>query len=209
MDSTIIVGESLDELADHAGLRDEISAITARAMRGELDFEEALEERVAKLAGLSLTAMDAVIDGIKITDGAKELIATMSANGAYCALVSGGFKPVTAAVRKRLGFHEDRANTLETAGEALTGRVIHPILGQDAKIQALTEISEARGINLSETMAVGDGANDLGMLTKAGTGIAFHAKPIVRDAAPFRIDHCDLTALLYLQGYRDDQILPE
>lgn len=202
MDSTIITSESLDELADHAGLKDVISAITARAMRGELDFEAALTERVAMLAGLPERTLDAVLAGIEVTAGAAALVATMKAHGAYCALVSGGFTPFTAAIRARLGFDEDRANRLEIAGGALTGRVVPPILGRDAKLAALGEIAGRIGASPSQAVTVGDGANDLAMLGAAGIGVAFRAKPAVREAAAFRVDHGDLTALLYLQGYR-------
>jgi len=202
MDSTIITSESLDELAEYAGLKEVISAITARAMRGELDFEAALTERVAMLAGLPETAIAAVLAGLQITPGAAELVATMKANGAYCALVSGGFTPMTSAIRVRLGFDEDRANQLETANGALTGTVALPILGRDAKLAALEEIAGRLGCGVADAVAVGDGANDLAMLQAAGLGVAFRAKPAVREAAGFRIDHGDLTGLLYLQGYR-------
>ncbi len=202
MDSTIITSESLDELAEYAGLKEVISAITARAMRGELDFEAALIERVAMLAGLPETAIDAVLAGLQLTPGAAELVATMKANGAYCALVSGGFTPMTSAIRARLGFDEDRANRLETADGALTGTVALPILGRDAKLAALEEIAARLGCGVADAVAVGDGANDLAMLQAAGLGVAFRAKPAVREAAGFRIDHGDLTGLLYLQGYR-------
>ena len=202
MDSTVITSESLDELAEYTGLKDVISAITARAMRGELDFEAALTERVAMLAGLSETAIDAVLAGIEVTPGAAELVATMKAHGAYCALVSGGFTPMTAAIRTRVGFDEDRANRLEIAAGALTGKVIHPILGRDAKLAALNELAARLGGDAADAVAVGDGANDLAMLQAAGIGVAFRAKPAVREAAAFRIDHGDLTGLLFLQGYR-------
>jgi phosphoserine phosphatase len=197
MDSTIITSESLDELAAYAGLKDVISEITARAMRGELDFEAALIERVAMLAGLAESVIDEVLDGIEVTAGAEALVATMKADGAYCALVSGGFKPMTAAIRMRLGFDEDRANHLEARNGALTGRVIPPILGREAKLAAA-----AAGIAPADAVTVGDGANDLAMLQAAGLGVAFRAKPAVREAAGFRVDHGDLTGLLYLQGYR-------
>lgn len=206
MDSTIIIGESLDELADHAGIRDEIAAITERAMRGELDFEGALRERVGRLAGLPTTALDTVVAGLRITPGAAELVTTMRTHGAYCVLVSGGFKPVTASVRDRLGFHEDRANTLETQHGTLTGRVGEPILGREAKLETLRDLSRARSIALTGTAAVGDGANDLAMLGAAGLGVAFRAKPAVRHAARFRIEHADLRGLLYLQGYTAAEI---
>lgn len=206
MDSTVITSESLDELAEHAGLKEVIAAITARAMRGELDFEAALIERVAMLKGLAATTIDAVLAGIEVTAGAAALVATMKAHGACCALVSGGFTPFTGAIRARLGFDEDRANRLEIAGGALTGRVIPPILGRDAKLAALRELTARAGTGPADAVAVGDGANDLAMLQAAGTGVAFRAKPAVREAAGFRIDHGDLTGLLYLQGYRKSEI---
>jgi phosphoserine phosphatase len=206
MDSTIITSESLDELAEYAGLKEVISAITARAMRGELNFEAALAERVAMLAGLPESAIDAVLARIEITAGAAALVATMTANGAYCALVSGGFTPMTGAIRARLGFDEDRANRLEIAGGALTGRVLEPILGREAKLAALHELAGRLGTGPLDAVAVGDGANDLAMLQAAGIGVAFRAKPAVREAAAFRIDHGDLTGLLYLQGYRAAEI---
>lgn len=202
MDSTIITSESLDELAEYAGLKDVIAAITARAMRGELEFEAALTERVAMLKGLPESTIDGVLARIEITAGAAALVATMKANGAYCALVSGGFTPITGAIRRRLGFDEDRANRLEIADGALTGQVVHPILGRDAKLAALHEVTARRGAGPRDAVAVGDGANDLAMLQAAGIGVAFRAKPAVREAAAFRIDHGDLTGLLYLQGYR-------
>ena len=202
MDSTIIIGESLDELAEHAGIRDRIAEITARAMRGELDFEGALKERVGMLKGLPASTIDTVVAGLQLTPGAPELVATMKAAGAYCALVSGGFKPMTAAIRERVGFDEDRSNTLHVADGMLAGTVGEPILGRDAKLATLRELCTGRGLALDAAMAVGDGANDLAMLGAAGMGVAFRAKPAVRDAAGFRIDHADLRGLLYLQGYK-------
>ena len=202
MDSTIIIGESLDELADHAGIRDQIAAITARAMRGELDFEGALRERVGMLKGLPAATIDTVIEGLQLTPGAPELVATMKAAGAYCALVSGGFKPMTGAIRQQVGFDEDRSNILHVANGALAGTVGEPILGRDAKLATLKELCTGHGLGLEAALAVGDGANDLAMLEAAGMGVAFRAKPAVRDAAGYRIEHADLRGLLYLQGYK-------
>lgn len=202
MDSTIIIGESLDELAEYAGIRDEIASITARAMRGELDFEGALKERVGMLKGLPASTIDTVVDGLQLTPGAAELVATMKADGAYCALVSGGFKPMTGAIRQRVGFDEDRSNVLHVADGVLAGTVGEPILGRDAKLATLNELCTARGFGPEAAVAVGDGANDLAMLGAAGMGVAFRAKPAVRDAAGFRIDHADLRGLLYLQGFK-------
>lgn len=211
MESTIIEQEMIDELADYVGLRDKISAITARAMRGELDFESSLRVRVAMLAGLDAGVLDEVYDKrVTLMPGAETLIKTMKANGAYCALVSGGFTVFTERVAARLGFDEHQANMLEIENGKLTGRVREPILGRAAKRQALERIARTLGIHLMETIAVGDGANDLDMLAAAGLGVAFRAKPKVQEAAGALpngvvVNDGDLTALLYLQGYRQDE----
>ncbi|PZX15042.1 phosphoserine phosphatase [Palleronia aestuarii] len=206
MDSTMIGQECIDELADIAGVGAEVSAITARAMNGELDFEDALRARVALLEGLEESVIDRVwTERITMTPGGAALVATMRGNGAYCALVSGGFTAFTSRVAARLGFDEHRANALPAAAGRLTGEVAEPILGRDAKVAALREICARRGVELADAMAVGDGANDLGMLEVAGSGVALHAKPAVAERARLRIDHGDLTALLYLQGYSDDE----
>jgi phosphoserine phosphatase len=208
MDSTIITCECLDELADMAGLKAQVSAITERAMRGELDFAAALRERVAMLKGLELAALERVYaERIRLSGGAKTLLATMRKSGAHTLLVSGGFTYFTARVAKDAGFHADRANTLLHDGAALTGSVGDPILGREAKLAALEEAVATFGISADEALAVGDGANDLAMIQRAGLGVAYHAKPIVAEAAGARIDHGDLTALLYLQGYSDDEIV--
>ncbi len=202
MDSTMIEQECIDELAAVAGVGDRVAEITARAMNGELDFEEALEERVGLLAGLPTSVIDGVLDNrISLMPGGKELVATMKAHGAKTALVSGGFKQFTAAIAARLGFDENRANTLLEQGETLTGKVGRPILGQEAKVQALEEISARLGITPQDAIAVGDGANDLGMIGLAGMGVALHAKPIVAKAAPISITQGDLSSLLFLQGF--------
>ena len=207
MESTIIEQELIDELAGYVGLREKISAITTRAMRGELDFEAALRDRVAMLEGLDASVLDGVYaKRVTLMPGAEALIRTMKASGAYCTLVSGGFTVFTERVAKRLGFDEHQANVLEINNGKLTGRVREPILGRAAKRAALERIAAARGLDLSETMAVGDGANDLDMLAAAGLGVAFRAKPKVQEAARALpngavINHADLTALLYLQGY--------
>lgn len=202
MESTIIENEMLDELADELGLRMQIAAITARAMNGELDFAAALRERVGLLAGLPAAALDRAAARIRIMPGAAVLVATMRTHGACCALVSGGFTVYTTLVRRRLGFDLDQANRLEVERGQLTGRVVDPILGREAKEAALRRLADERGLPLTATMAVGDGANDLSMLEAAGAGVAYRAKPVVAAAARLRIDHADLTALLYLQGYR-------
>lgn len=206
MDSTMIGQECIDELADMAGVGPRVAEITARAMNGELDFEGALIERVGLLKGLPESVIGQVLaERITFTPGGRELIATMKANGGYAALVSGGFTAFTAAVAAELGFDENRANTLLTEGGALTGDVARPILGREAKIAALKDISARLGIGHDAVMAVGDGANDLGMLHLAGAGVALHAKPSVAAQCDIRINHGDLTALLYIQGYSADE----
>ncbi len=203
MDSTMIGQECIDELAAEVGLKDRVATITARAMNGEIAFEPALRERVALLKGLPVSVIDEVIEKrITLTPGGRELIATMKAKGFYTALVSGGFTVFTSRIAAMLGFDENRANLLLDADGKLTGEVAEPILGKQAKVDALIEISERLGISPEEAMAVGDGANDLGMLHLSGAGVALHAKPAVAAEAKIRIDHGDLTALLYLQGYR-------
>lgn len=210
MESTIIAQEMLDELGDLIGKRQLIEDITARAMRGELDFEAALKARLAMLAGLDASVLDEVAQRITIMPGARELVATMKANGAWCALVSGGFTFFTARIARELGFDEHQANTLEIIDGKITGRALEPILGRQAKLAALRRIAAARGIDATHTLAVGDGANDLAMLGEASLGVAFRAKPKVREAALANpggavITHGDLSALLYLQGYRASQ----
>ncbi len=203
MDSTMIGQECIDELAAEVGLKDKVSEITARAMNGEIAFEPALRERVALLKGLPITVVDEVIEKrITLTPGGRELIATMKARGGYTALVSGGFTVFTTRIAATLGFDENRANILVESGGYLTGAVAEPILGKQAKVDALLDITRKLGISPDDTIAVGDGANDLGMLGVAGSGVALHAKPAVAAEAKIRIDHGDLTALLYLQGYR-------
>ncbi|MBB4063599.1 phosphoserine phosphatase SerB [Gellertiella hungarica] len=203
MDSTMIGQECIDELAAEVGLKEEVSLITARAMNGEIAFEPALRERVALLKGLPLSVIDDVIRSrITLTPGGRELVATMRARGAYTALVSGGFTLFTGPVAAMLGFDENQANELLHEGGVLTGVVAEPILGKEAKAQALLRLTGRRGITSADVLAVGDGANDLAMLQLAGSGVALHAKPAVAAQARIRIDHGDLTALLYIQGYR-------
>lgn len=202
MDSTMIGQECIDELADMAGVGPRVAAITARAMNGELDFNGALTERVGLLAGMKNSVIaDVLASRITMAAGGAELVATMRAHGGYAALVSGGFTAFTESVAARLGFDEHRANTLLAEGGLLTGHVGLPILGREAKVEALHQIAAERGLTPADVIAVGDGANDLGMIGIAGTGVALHAKPSVAAQAPVRIDHGDLTALLYLQGY--------
>ncbi len=203
MDSTMIQQECIDELAEEAGLRDKVAAITARAMNGEIAFEPALRERVALLKGLPYSVIDKVIASrITLMPGGPELVRTMKKHGAYTALVSGGFTVFTQRIAAMIGFHENSANTLIDNGETLTGEVTEPILGREAKVAALLSICERFNLAPDEALAVGDGANDLGMLQLAGTGVALHAKPSVAAQAKVRVDHGDLTALLYIQGYR-------
>ena len=208
MDSTIINVECLDELADMAGLKPQIAAITERAMRGELEFEAALKERVGMLKGLKLEALERTYaERVQLNPGAKSLLATMRAHGAHTMLVSGGFGYFTRRVAEAAGFHAERGNTLLDDGTHLTGEVSTPILGREAKVKALEEAVENLKIEFAETLAVGDGANDLAMIQKAGMGVAYHAKPVVAAGADVAIRYNDLTALLYLQGYSDSEIV--
>jgi phosphoserine phosphatase len=210
MDSTIINVECLDELADYAGLKAEISAITERAMRGELAFEGALRERVAMLKGLPVTALQAAYDErVRLNPGARTLVRTMTNFGARCALVSGGFSFFTSRVAQAAGFQSHRGNELVEADGKLTGLVADPILGREAKLAALNEDAKLFGIPLAETLAVGDGANDLAMIEAAGLGVAYRAKPVVAAEADARVDHTDLTTLLYFQGYSLDQFVTD
>lgn len=208
MDSTMIGQECIDELADMAGVGAEVSAITARAMNGEIDFEAALKARVALLKGLEASVIDRVwVERITLTPGGRELVATMKAAGGHAALVSGGFTAFTARVAEALGFDEHRANGLPVENGQITGALAEPILGREAKVAALTDICARLGLQPSDVMAVGDGANDLGMLRLAGAGIALHAKPVVAREVDRRISFGDLTALLYLQGYAETEFV--
>jgi len=207
MDSTMIGQECIDELAVEAGVGPRVADITARAMNGELDFNEALIERVALLRGLPIEIIDHVISNrITLASGGRTLVATMKANGAKAALVSGGFVQFTRKIGAMIGFDETRANTLLEAESKLTGEVRMPILGREAKVEALMAFSRNKPQN---AIAVGDGANDLNMIERAGLGVALHAKPVVAAAAPLRIDHSDLTALLFLQGYSRDEFIQD
>jgi phosphoserine phosphatase len=206
MDSTMIGQECIDELADFAGLKAYVAGITERAMRGEIEFEPALRERVALLKDLSVGVIDQVLaERITLTPGGRELVATMRANGAYTCLISGGFTLFTNAVAAKIGFQENRANELKVNNGKLTGEVAEPIVGRATKLATLIELREAFDLDDIDTLVVGDGANDLGMIESAGLGVAYHAKPAVASAAAARIDHGDLTALLYAQGYRRDE----
>ena len=209
MDSTIVRGETLDELAVFAGMGERVAAITRRSMNGELDFAAALRERVALLRGLPLGALEQTWEGVLLSPGAAVLVQTMRAHGAYAALVSGGFTWFTGRVAALCGFDVHRANTLLDDGAALLGTVGEPILDRGAKLSALHEFSAARGIGPGDAVAVGDGANDLDMIGAAGLGVAYHAKPIVAAAAGARVDHADLRALLYIQGYAAEEFAPD
>jgi phosphoserine phosphatase len=211
MDSTMIAQECIDELADYVGVKRQVAAITERAMRGEIEFAPALRERVALLKGLPASVADEVIaNRISLTPGAITLVATLRKNGAYTCLVTGGFTLFTQRLAAMIGFHENRANTLVVdAGGRLTGEVAEPIFGRDAKLATLIELTRRLGIAAHASLAAGDGANDIAMIEAAGLGVAYHAKPNVAKAAAARIDHGDLTALLYAQGYRREEFVSE
>src|SRR3981189_3017633 len=208
MDSTMIGQECIDELADFAGLKAHVAGITERAMRGEIEFEPALRERVALLKGMPVSVVDEVLaKRITPTSGGRELVMTMRAHGAYTCLISGGFTLFTNAVAAMIGFQENRANELLARDGKLTGEVREPIVGRAAKLATLMELRESFDLDEIDTLVVGDGANDLGMIEAAAMGAAYHAKPAVAAAAAARIDHGDLTALLYAQGYRRDEFV--
>jgi phosphoserine phosphatase len=209
MDSTMIGQECIDELADHIGVKSHVAAITERAMRGEIEFAAALRERVALLKGLRASAADEVIDErIRLTPGARTLVATLRKNGAYTCLVTGGFTLFSQRIAALIGFDENRANTLVVdADNCLTGEVAEPIFGREAKLATLIELTRTFALGQENTLVAGDGANDIAMIQAAGLGVAYHAKPKVAEAAAARIDHGDLTALLYAQGYRRDEFV--
>ncbi|MBB3064739.1 phosphoserine phosphatase SerB [Limibacillus halophilus] len=206
MESTIIEEEMLDELAEMAGLGDAIAEITARSMSGELDFEQSLKQRVALLEGLPLSLLEEAAELMTVNPGGRRLVQTMRQHGAYTMLVSGGFKVFTDRVHEALGFHESRANDLLHSGALLTGSVRDPVLDRNAKLTAMREACSEHHLQLSEAVAVGDGANDLAMVTSAGMGVAYRGKAILREAARFKLDHFDLTGLLYYQGYKASDI---
>ena len=205
MDCTIITTETLDELAARAGRKEDTAAITERAMQGEIDFAEALKERVAMLEGLEQGALEITLAAVALSPGAETLVRTMAGNGVHTVLVSGGFGFFTEPVAAMAGFDETRSNRFEIADGRLTGRVIEPILGPEAKLETLTGLSAERQISLARTLAIGDGANDAPMIRAAGLGIAYRGKPVAREAAQARIEACGLTAALYMQGYRRDE----
>ena len=206
MESTIIEQECLDELADRLNLRNKISEITSRAMRGEMDFESALRERVSLLAGLPATSLQDVHDDLTLMPGAATLLATLKQNNVFCGLVSGGFSFFADKIAAQLNFDACHCNQLEIEADHLNGKVINPILGREAKAAHLQSWCDEKNLPAAETLAVGDGSNDLDMLKLSGMGVAFRAKPLVADAADFSIVHSDLTALLYLQGYKAEEI---
>jgi len=209
MDSTMIGQECIDELADYVGLKAHVAAITERAMRGDIAFEPALRERVALLEGLPISVIEEVLrDRIRLTPGGKTLVATMRANGAVTCMVSGGFTLFTDRIAAMIGFDKSRANRLTLVdGHKLAGKVADPVFGRDGKRAALIELRQDLGLAKNDTMAIGDGANDLDMILEAGLGVAYHAKPKIAATAPARIDHGDLTALLYVQGYRREEFV--
>jgi phosphoserine phosphatase len=207
MDSTMVIGETLDELADYADCKDQVAAITIRAMRGEIGFKDALRERVSLLEGLSESALEETYSEIELMPGAKSLLATMKQGGARTMLVSGGFDFFTRRVADWIGFDENKGNMLEIVDGILTGQVIDPIINKDAKLAVLHAQCAKHAIAIEDTLAVGDGANDLPMLMAAGLGVAYHAKPIVTAHARVDIEHADLSALLYIQGYREGEIV--
>ncbi len=207
MDATIVVGETLDELAVHAGVGRAVAEVTARAMEGKIDFKDALRERVATLKGLDVAIIDKAIADLDFTHGAKTLVATMAEEGAKTMLVSGGFSQFTTHVAREVGFAAEQANQLEISDGKLTGRVVEPILDRQAKLAALQSLAKTNGLAPEDGLAVGDGANDLAMIEAAGMGAAYRGKPILRDAADIRIDYGDLTALLYFQGYKREMFV--
>ncbi|MBK1698744.1 phosphoserine phosphatase SerB [Rhodovibrio salinarum] len=206
MDSTIVTGETLDEMSEAVGLKDKIAEITRRAMNGELNFEEALRERVGMLTGLKEADVKATLDRVALSKGAKTAIATLKRHGVTCALVSGGFTAIAEPVAEWCGFDRVVANRLIIEDGALTGEVAEPIVGKEAKLATLREMAGQRGVHESAVASIGDGANDLPMLLAAGLGVAYRAKPSVKAEARFALEHGDLTGLLYLQGYSDDEI---
>lgn len=206
MDATIVEGETLDELAEAAGLKDRIAAITARAMRGEIEFKAALRERVSMLEGLPVAALETTYRRIRFSPGALTLVRTMRAAGAFTVLISGGFRFFVSRIAATAGFDAFECNDFEIDGDRLTGRVVEPVLDKDAKLATLRRFARERGIDLGATIATGDGANDLPMIKAAGLGVAYHAKPLVVAEAPAAVRHGDLTALLYMQGYRREEL---
>ncbi|HEY9079456.1 phosphoserine phosphatase SerB [Magnetovibrio sp.] len=207
MDSTIVEGETLDELAEFAGLKDQIAALTKRAMNGEIGFAEALRTRVAMLEGLSESFLEETMNGVHLNPGARELIATMRENGAFTALISGGFSFFTDRIRERVGFHMSLGNKLEIVDGHLTGQVIPPVVDKDTKLEMLVDMAAQQELGMTDTFSIGDGANDVPMLMAAGMGVAYHGHPVAREHARARLDHADLSGALFIQGYRRDEFV--
>ncbi len=207
MDATIVTCETLDELAYFAGKKNQISEITARAMNGEIAFEDALRQRVEMLEGVSGDSLENTLSRMELTSGARTLVQTMRQNGAYTALVSGGFKYFTLHISEKVGFHEDVSNEFDIKDGKLTGRIRDTLFNKDGKLETLTRLVQQLGISLADSVTVGDGANDLPMLKAAGLGIAFHAKPLVAARARYQIEYSDLTSVLYAQGYRKTEFV--
>ncbi len=207
MDSTIVISETLDELADEAGIKDKISVITERAMRGELDFFEAIKERVGLLKGLSADALKRTLDKTEVSIGADIVVKTMKNHEAFCTLVSGGFTYFTESIAKQLGFNAHHGNILGINDNALTGEVMEPILDKETKLTLLKEYTQKQQIGLSDTVAIGDGANDLPMLEAAGIGIGYHPKPILEERLLNCIRFTDLSSILYIQGYKKEEFI--
>lgn len=207
MDSTIVEGETLDELAEFAGLKDQIAALTKRAMNGEISFREALRTRVAMLEGLSESFLAETMKGVRLNPGARELIATMRNNGAFTALISGGFSFFTDRIREQVGFHMSLGNKLEIIDGQLTGQVIPPVVDKDTKLEMLIDMAAQQELGMTDTFAIGDGANDVPMLKAAGMGVAYHGHPVAREQARARLDHTDLIGALFIQGYRRDEFV--
>ena len=207
MDSTIVEGETLDELAEFAGIGDKIAALTARAMNGEIGFTEALKTRVAMLEGLSESFLEETMKGVHLNPGALELITTMRTNGAFTALISGGFSFFTDRIREHVGFHMSLGNKLEITDGVLTGQVILPVVNKDTKLEMLIDMAASQELGMTDTFAIGDGANDVPMLKAAGMGVAYHGHPVARENARARLDHHDLSGALFIQGYRRDEFV--
>jgi len=207
MDSTIVEGETLDELAEFAGLKDQIAALTKRAMNGEIGFREALSTRVAMLEGLSESFLDETMNGVHLNLGAKELICTMRQHGAFTALISGGFSFFTDRIREQVGFHMSLGNKLEIIDGQLTGKVTPPVVDKDTKLEMLIDMAAQQELGMTDTFAIGDGANDVPMLKAAGMGVAYHGHPVARENARARLDHTNLDGALFIQGYRRDEFV--
>lgn len=205
MDSTVVLNETLDDLAVFAGVGEQVAAITRLSMEGRIDFIEAIETRVGLLRGLPAATLESAFEEVRITPGAVTAVRTMRQHGVHTVLVSGGFRYFTTRVARFVGFHEEEANELEVAEGRLTGRIVPPIINRDGKVRALHRIAAGKGIDIGDTLAVGDGANDLGMIEAAGLGVGFRGKPVVAERARVNLRHTDLSSLLFIQGYRESE----